>query len=195
MSINPLCLWTRSLAPECVTGPVVRIWVFDRYTSISYNCRQFDGGKTASAHTRPRACERQHTQGRGLVSVSTRLRARSRAASSQSSPPVALTRTPATGFFNKKSKSWGVIGAMSAASPRAPTAGAGSTTVLDPAVGADATDLNALRACAVPTRWTVWWSNTSWNIRRQCSYSNPISFPTSLFEYLFTNSEPIQATP
>ena len=40
VSINPLCLWTRSLASECVTGPVVRIWFFDRYTSISYNCRR-----------------------------------------------------------------------------------------------------------------------------------------------------------
>ena len=61
--------------------------------------------------------------------MSTRLRARSRGASSQSSPPVACldALTPATGLFNKKSKSWGVIGAMSAASPRAPTAGAGSS--------------------------------------------------------------------
>jgi hypothetical protein len=40
VSINPLCPWTRSLASECVTGPVVRIWFFDRYTSISYICRR-----------------------------------------------------------------------------------------------------------------------------------------------------------
>ena len=66
-------------------------------------------------HTTPRAWEREHTpsraQERRLVAIISALDA----------------LTPATGLFNKKSKSWGVIGAMSAASPRAPTAGAGSS--------------------------------------------------------------------
>ena len=58
VSINPLCLWTRSLASECVTGPVVRIWFFDRYTSISYNCRRISaisrpGVKDSRAWRRP----------------------------------------------------------------------------------------------------------------------------------------------